>query len=61
MESCNEQCFEMTSAMESSGSTSQVAQLLELYLFDVSTLWHVANMEVCRQVSELYRTSIIDW
>lgn len=35
------------SAPKIADSAPRAAQLLELRLFDVSTLWHMANMQVC--------------
>ncbi len=48
VEDSNEQCLELTLPLRTSGSASHAAQLVELRQFDVSTLWHMANMEVCR-------------
>ena len=46
VESCNEECMEMTIPLHGAYSTHRAAQLIELRLFDVSTLWHMANMQV---------------
>ena len=46
LEAFNEESLQLVTSLGRAPSCSRVAQLLEIRLFDVSTLWHSANLKV---------------
>ena len=46
LEAFNEESLSLVASLGRAPACARVAQLLEIKLFDVSTLWHSANMKV---------------